>query len=118
MVNLDELWLKANLKAQALPNGICALPVILGECPHANACLSCQHFCTSRAYLPVHQQQSAQSEQVEGKALEAGKTLQADMAKATNAKLRTLINQLEKTDVNSTDESETTTDHAGSDERD
>jgi len=118
VVNLDDLWLKQNLKAQALPNGICALPVMLGECPHANACLDCQHFCTSRAFLPVHQKQLATSEQAEAKALEAGKALQAEMAKATNAKLQTLINQLENNNVNSTDPSQPTTDHAGSDERD
>jgi integrase len=118
VVNLDDLWLKQNLKAQALPNGICALPVMLGECPHANACLDCQHFCTSRAYLPVHQKQLALSEQAQAKALDAGKTLQVELASKTCAKLRTLINQLETNNVNTTETSRPRTDHPERSERD
>lgn len=39
--NLDEQWLKRNILAQALPNGICALPVVQKRCPYgANRCLT------------------------------------------------------------------------------
>ena len=38
--NLDVQWLKKNIMAQALPNGLCALPTKIGSCPHANACLT------------------------------------------------------------------------------
>lgn len=93
---LDQVWLKKNLLAQALPNGICALPVQIADCPHANACLDCQQFRTSRAFLPVHRQQLADSEQAEATAREAGKHRQAKKASETSAKLRTLINQLEE----------------------
>lgn len=49
------LWMRENLKAQALPNGLCMLPVKLGKCPHANACLDgCEFFRTSKEYLPEH----------------------------------------------------------------
>jgi hypothetical protein len=35
---------RRNVRAQALPNGQCHLPVQTGPCPHANACLTCGHF--------------------------------------------------------------------------
>jgi len=41
---LDARWLKKNIMSQALPNGLCALPLTQQACPHANACLTCAHF--------------------------------------------------------------------------
>ena len=46
-------WLKDNLRGQVLSNGICGQPQALGRCPNANACLSCEHFKTSKKFLPV-----------------------------------------------------------------
>ena len=46
-------WLKDNLRGQVLSNGICGQPQALGKCPNANACLSCEHFKTSKKFLPV-----------------------------------------------------------------
>ena len=43
----DLQWFKRNIQAQALPNGSCALPAPMKECPHANACLTCTHFRTT-----------------------------------------------------------------------
>lgn len=61
--NLDEQWLKRNILAQALPNGICALPIVQKRCPYgANRCLTgvdgkgCGHFKTDTRYLPQHQE--------------------------------------------------------------
>lgn len=45
-----------NINAQVLPNGYCRLPVIAGLCPHANACLDCTNFCTSKQFLLQHQE--------------------------------------------------------------
>ncbi len=54
--NIDEQWMKYNILAQALPNGLCSLPVIQGACPYgANKCLSCTHFKTDIRYLDKHQ---------------------------------------------------------------
>jgi len=62
--NLDEQWLKRNVLAQALPNGICGLPVVQKRCPYgANRCLTgadgrgCSHFKTDSRYLMQHQEQ-------------------------------------------------------------
>jgi integrase/recombinase XerD len=52
-ISSDAVWLKRNILAQALPNGVCRLPIQQGECPHANACLTCVHFGTTKKYLPV-----------------------------------------------------------------
>lgn len=46
-------WLKDNLRGQVLSNGICGQPQVLGKCPNLNACLSCEHFKTSKKFLPV-----------------------------------------------------------------
>lgn len=50
-------WLKDNLRGRVLANGICGQPEILGACPNADACLTCEHFKTSRTFLPVLQNQ-------------------------------------------------------------
>lgn len=64
LFNVDETeaiyevhWIKNNLKAQALPNGFCSLPVALGICPYANKCLSCNHFKTTKGHLNILQKQ-------------------------------------------------------------
>jgi integrase len=61
--NLDDQWLKRNVLAQALPNGICALPIVQKRCPYgANRCLSgadgqgCNHFKTDIRYLDQHKE--------------------------------------------------------------
>lgn len=50
-------WLKDNLRGRVLANGICGQPEILGNCPNADACLTCEHFKTSKSFLPVLQNQ-------------------------------------------------------------
>lgn len=59
-LNIDDFarveWLKKSINAQMLPNGMCALPVAMGKCPHANSCLTCGEFRTSEEFLPVHEQ--------------------------------------------------------------
>jgi hypothetical protein len=47
--------MKKNILAQALPNGLCSLPIVQGACPYgANKCLSCTHFKTDARYLDKH----------------------------------------------------------------
>jgi integrase len=55
--NADLQWFKRNINTQALPNGYCRLPVISGTCPHANACLDCTHFCTTKLFINEHKNQ-------------------------------------------------------------
>ena len=37
-------WARSYINTQILPNGVCAKPVKLGKCPHANSCLTCLDF--------------------------------------------------------------------------
>ncbi|GAA0504337.1 site-specific integrase [Salinibacillus aidingensis] len=57
-IDIDDLarieWLKKSINAQMLPNGMCSLPVAMGKCPHANSCLTCGEFRTSKEFLPIH----------------------------------------------------------------
>ncbi len=53
--SIDEQWMRKNILAQALPNGLCGLPIVQGACPYgANKCLSCTHFKTDTRYLDKH----------------------------------------------------------------
>ena len=53
--SIDDQWMKKNILAQALPNGLCSLPIVQGVCPYgANKCLSCTHFKTDTRYLDKH----------------------------------------------------------------
>lgn len=45
-----------NLTDAALPNGVCGLPISLGDCPN-NVCLDCQFFRTSFKFLEIHRQE-------------------------------------------------------------
>jgi integrase len=51
----EAAWAKHRLGqvTQSLPNGFCGLPV-QKSCPHANACLTCPMFITTREFLPQH----------------------------------------------------------------
>ncbi|HFD0542382.1 TPA: site-specific integrase, partial [Enterococcus faecium] len=62
--DVDLQWFKKNINAQVLPNGYCRLPVIAGSCPHANACLDCTHFCTSKQFLSQHEEQLNRTEEL------------------------------------------------------
>jgi integrase len=50
-------WFKHNLYKNALPNGYCLHHPKQGGCPHANVCLTCPKFTTSKTFIPVLSQQ-------------------------------------------------------------
>lgn len=91
----DLQWFKKNLQAQALPNGSCALPTIMQECPHANACLTCTHFRTTIEFLDQHKQQLAQTEKIIEKAKANNWTRQVEMNERVVNNLQNIINALE-----------------------
>ncbi|PZV13436.1 MAG: integrase [Pseudanabaena sp.] len=91
----DLQWFKHNIQAQALPNGSCALPIIAGECPHANACLTCTHFRTSGQYLDEHKKQLDQTKQLAESAESKGWNRQAEMNRKVQASLENIIKTLE-----------------------
>jgi len=94
----EALWLKRNILAQALPNGICRLPIQLGECPHANACLTCVHFGTTQQYLPVLKDELTQTERILMAARSNGWRRQVEMNDRVCQNLITVITALETGD--------------------
>ena len=68
---VDTQWLKKNIRAQALPNGLCGLPASQPACPYgANKCLTgadgkgCAHFKTDTRYLDKHKEHLARTNEV------------------------------------------------------
>ncbi len=55
-INDNIIWMRHMIN-QVLPNGYCSLPIKLGVCPHANMCLLCKNFKTTREFLPILEQQ-------------------------------------------------------------
>ncbi len=56
-VNTDMEWFKHNLYKNALPNGYCLHHPKQGNCPHANICLTCPKFVTTKEHIPVLSEQ-------------------------------------------------------------
>ncbi len=94
----DLQWIKKNLLPQALPNGTCALPVVAGSCPHANACLTCTHFRTTSEFLNEHKKQLEQTNQIMEKAAANGWQRQVEMNDKVKANLESIIASLELDD--------------------
>jgi integrase len=97
-ISTDALWLKRNILAQALPNGVCRLPIQQGECPHANACLTCVHFGTSSKYLATLKEQLVQTDRILETAQAQGWTRQTEMNQRVRDNLLTVISALETDD--------------------
>jgi integrase/recombinase XerD len=94
----EALWLKRNILAQALPNGVCRLPIQQGECPHANACLTCVHFGTTQQYLPVLKDELTQTERILTAAQSNGWRRQTEMNDRVRQNLISVITALETGD--------------------
>lgn len=69
--SIDAQWLKKNILAQALPNGLCGLPANQPTCPYgANKCLTgsdgkgCPHFKTDTRYLDKHKEHLARTNEI------------------------------------------------------
>lgn len=86
----DLQWFKKNINAQALPNGYCRLPVISGPCPHANACLDCTHFCTSKQFLGEHEEHLNRTKQL----LDRAKQNQWQRQVETNERVKDRLEQI------------------------
>lgn len=97
----DELmnakWLKKNIMTQALPNGLCSLPLIQNRCPHANACLTCTHFRTSKQYLERHKAQLEETTKVIENAKQNGWNRIEEMNSEVACNLKSIIFTLENT---------------------
>lgn len=49
-------WLRNKMQPKSLAMGFCARPELLKPCPHANACMNCQHFRLDEDDLPALRQ--------------------------------------------------------------
>jgi integrase/recombinase XerD len=92
----EAQWLKHNIMAQALPNGVCALPAAQQRCPHANACLTCFHFRTDDRFLEQHEKQLSETKKNIMEAKKHGWKRQAEMNKEVKISLEKVINTLRK----------------------
>ncbi len=96
--NLDLHLIKKNVLAQALSNGSCARPIQLGECPHANACLTCGDFRTTVEFLDQHKTQLEETEKLVQNAEAKGWKRQAEMNTRVRDNLKKIITTLESED--------------------
>ena len=92
----DAAWMRQSLARakMALPNGYCGLP-LQKSCPHANACLTCPLFITTAEFLPEHHRQLAATRQLIAQADTTGQARMAQMNRAVETSLTTIISALE-----------------------
>lgn len=93
--DLDLHFLKKKVLAQSLPNGSCARPMVLGECPHANACLTCGDFRTTIEFLDQHKTQLEETEKLVKNAEDKGWKRHAEMNTKVRDNLKKIITTLE-----------------------
>lgn len=92
--NVDAQWLKRHISAQALPNGLCAMPVVQ-SCDKANACLTCGNFRTDARYLDQHKEQLERTCSILDTAKQNGWTRQIEMNEKLKQNLLNIIKPLE-----------------------
>jgi integrase/recombinase XerD len=95
---LNAMGLKKNILSQALPNGLCTLSLAQKACPHANACLTCSNFSTSKKFLLQHQGQLEQTMKVIDNAKINGWQRIVEMNSQVAENLRSIIKTLENQD--------------------
>lgn len=88
-------WIKKNMKAQALANGFCGLPVRM-DCPvQGSPCLTCSHFRTTVEHLEIHKKQLENTEKIIENAQTQGWTRQLEINEPIAENLRNIIWGLE-----------------------
>ena len=92
---INARWLKKNIMSQTLPNGLCSLPLTQQKCPHANACLTCTHFRTSKKHLPQHKAQLDETGKVIENAKQNGWQRIVEMNTEIASNLKSIITTLE-----------------------
>ena len=91
-------WMKKNILAQSLDDGTCALPLVAGDCPHANACYTCIHFRTDARFLPQHKAHLEATQQLIQVARQNGWQRQKEMNEKVAVNLQRIIVALEDGD--------------------
>jgi integrase len=103
----DAEWLlhRIGKAVQPLSNGYCGLP-IQQTCPHANACLDCDHFMTSKDFLPILRQQHEEHARFVSKAEREGHLRIAEINQRPMRNLERIIAAVEEDDSCLPDKSE------------
>jgi integrase len=98
-------WVKHRISKalQALPNGECGRP-IQQECPHPNACLTCDDFLTDSRYLHAHQDQLIRTRKLIATADSAGNVRMVEMNRRVEQNLTLIIDTIQRRQVTAADE--------------
>ena len=89
-------YMRQNLNAQMLTDGICARPVKLGKCKHCNACLFCADYRTSSAFLSQHIEHLSRVNFEIEIAKKNGWAIQLQQAEKTKNVLESIIHKLRR----------------------
>jgi hypothetical protein len=88
---------------QTLPNGYCGLPLQL-DCPHPNACLSCDAFLTDARFRPVLEDQLDRTRELIGRATDAGHERVIEINSRDEASLVAILDGLDTLENDRTEE--------------
>jgi hypothetical protein len=89
-------WLRSKMQPKALAMGFCARPQLLKPCPHANACLSCEHYRLDEDDLPALKQHLKRNERLKVESKHMGYIRQLKGVEEDITKLLNLIEALEE----------------------
>ena len=83
------------MQPRALSMGFCQRPKLLKPCPHANTCMSCEHFRLNEDDLPALKQHLERNHQLKSESIKKGYQRQIDIIEQDENQLIKLINSLE-----------------------
>lgn len=93
-------WLRSRMQPLALAMGFCSRPQLLKPCPHANACMSCQHFRLDSDDLPALKKHLERTQLLKTESEKKGFTRQLKAIEEEREKLINLITTLEDDNEN------------------
>jgi hypothetical protein len=98
-------WVKHRISKalQTLPNGECGRP-IQQECPHPNACLTCDDFLTDGRYLHAHQDQLTRTRKLIATADSSGNVRMVEMNRRVEQNLSMIIDSIQRRQGTAADE--------------
>jgi integrase len=94
--DIELRWLRSKMQPKALAMGFCARPQLLKPCPHANACMDCQHFRLDEDDLPALTQHLERNQKLKEESERLGYIRQLKEIEQDEAKLINIIKSLEK----------------------
>jgi integrase/recombinase XerD len=89
-------WLRAKMQPKALAMGFCARPALLKPCPHANACMSCEHFRLDEDDIPALEDHLKRTVQLKIESKNMGYVRQIKAIEEDEIKLNKLISSLKE----------------------